>query len=76
MPVFAHSVIAAICSLIVTECNVVQTAAFLNLCEKFYDFSRNTMKRTFSLQQITKSTQYFCPLDTDCFTHVSGKFFP
>jgi hypothetical protein len=76
MPVFAQSVLAAICSLIVTECNVVQTAALLNLCDKFYDFSRNIMKKTFSSQQITTSTQYFCPLDTDCFIHVSGKFFP
>jgi len=76
MHVFAQSVLAAICSLIVTECNVVQTAALLNLCEKFYDFSRITMKKTFSLEHITKSTQYFCPLDTDSFTHVSDKFFP
>ena len=76
MPVFAQSVLAAISSLIVTEYNVVQTEALLNLCEKFYDFSRNTMNKTFSLEQITKSTLYFCPLDTDSFTHVSGKFFP
>ena len=34
----AQSVLAAICSLIVTECIVVQTEALLYLCEKVYDF--------------------------------------
>ena len=34
----AQSVLAAICSLIVTECNVVQTAALVYLFEKVYDF--------------------------------------
>jgi len=47
---YAQSVLAAIRSLIVTECNVVQVEALLYRCEKFYDISRSTEKKNFSLR--------------------------
>jgi len=37
-PDSAQSVLALICSLIVTECSVVQAAELLYSCEKFYEF--------------------------------------
>jgi hypothetical protein len=74
-PDFAWSVLAAICSLILTQYNVVQTAALLYLYEKLHDTSRSTMKKTFSLWQITKSVQYLLLVGTDCFTHISSTFF-
>jgi hypothetical protein len=41
----AQSVLAAIFGFIVTQYNVVQTAALMYLCEKFYEISRNTVKK-------------------------------
>jgi len=37
-PDCAQSAVAAICSVIVTECNVVQTEALMYWHEKCYDF--------------------------------------
>jgi hypothetical protein len=63
-PECAHSVLVAICDHIVTECNAVQTAALLYLCQKFYDISRSTVKKTISVYQITKSVENLCVVVT------------
>jgi hypothetical protein len=38
MPDIAQSAVVTICSAIVTECDVFQTAALMYWCEKLYDF--------------------------------------
>jgi len=57
----AQSVLAAICSHIVSECYVVQNAAFLYWCEKVFDISTTTMKKNSSygksLNQFNTSVQ-------------------